>query len=129
MFVFFIVGLLDKVVFEVCECICVVMNVLFIVLFLKCIMVNLLLVDLFKEGSYFDLFIVIVFLVVLDIIFKEVVEMILVFGELFLDGMFIFVIGVFFVVMIVVCEDCCLFCFVVLGLEVVWVGVIEVIVL
>lgn len=81
-------------------------------------------VDLFKEGLYFDLLIVLVFLVVIEILFYDKVWEMVVLGELLFDGILVFVIGVLFIVMVVVEEDCVLLCFKDCGSEVVWVGVI-----
>lgn len=60
------VGLLEIMVKEVCDCVCsVIINSGYEYL-VKKIIINLVLVDLLKEGGWYDLFIVIVLLVVLE---------------------------------------------------------------
>lgn len=121
MVVFIIVGLLDKVVVESWEWVCVVLLVFGLVLLVKWVIVNLVFVDLFKEGLYYDLLIVFGVMIVIGVILVDYLDNYVVFGELVLDGLFVVVVGVFLVVIVVNILEKGLICLKDSGGEVVWV--------
>lgn len=124
---FSIVGLPDKAVSEAKERVRAALSALSIVLPSKKITVNLSPADLPKEGSHFDLPIVLALLAALEIVPREMVEETVALGELSLDGSLVPVVGALPAAMAAAEENRRLLCPNACGAEAAWVGATEVI--
>jgi magnesium chelatase family protein len=124
---FSIVGLPDKAVSEARERVRAVLTGLSIALPAKRITINMSPADLPKEGSHFDLPIMLALLAALDVLPAEDMAQIVALGELSLDGSLVPVIGALPAAVTAAAEDYRLVCPKACGAEAAWVGAVEVI--
>lgn len=124
---FTIVGLPDKAVSEARERVRAVLNALSIALPAKRVTINLSPADLPKEGSHFDLPIMLALLAALEALPADEVARTVAIGELSLDGALVPVIGALPAAMTAAAEGCRLLCPAACGPEAAWVGSTEVI--
>ena len=124
---FNIVGLPDKAVSEARERVRAVLTALSIALPARRVTVNLSPADLPKEGSHFDLPIMLALLAALEALPSDEVARTVALGELSLDGALVPVTGALPAAVTAAAEGCRLLCPQACGAEAAWVGAAEVI--
>jgi len=124
---FTVVGLPDKAVSEARERVRAALSAMSIALPAKRITVNMSPADLLKEGSHFDLPIVLSLLAELGVLPADEVAQTVALGELSLDGRLVPVIGTLPAAVAAAAEGCRLLCPKSCGAEAAWVGTTEVI--